>query len=170
MLTRPLKLLFSQQTGCCVLRYQSQFGHIGYCMRRRYQLAPLPVPTAEMGEQFVPTLVPAGTDKPSRDNMVSTSLPLPHCCTELQHWTGPVLHWLPPLGVPEGEPRLAPKKHEDKHYICTRHVQNSPKDGVPRLAGPLGGRPRAMRWALVSAETTVAAAARAKTYVNFIVF
>lgn len=45
-----------------------------------------------------------------------------------------------------------------------------PRTGVARLAGDLGGKPRAMRLALVSttAALTVAAAARAvKMIVNF---
>lgn len=37
------------------------------------------------------------------------------------------------------------------------------------MTGEFGDNPRAMRWALVSAETTVAAATRARTVVNFIV-
>lgn len=42
--------------------------------------------------------------------------------------------------------------------------------GVPRRAGAKGGRPRAILSALVSALTTVAATARARTDANFILF
>lgn len=45
-----------------------------------------------------------------------------------------------------------------------------PSTGVARRAGAIGGRPRTILSALVSALTTVAATARARTDANLIMF
>jgi len=75
----PLKLLFSQQTGCAE------------------QLLP-PIPMMERGEQVSPTRTPAGTTIPRRPSRTATR-GLVLVVTVLQHWAEPVLQ---ELGVPDG--------------------------------------------------------------------
>jgi hypothetical protein len=64
--------------------------------------------------------------------------------------------------------RLAPSGELERFEL--KRLVRLRATGVPRRAGANGGRPRASLSALVSALTTVAATARARTDVNFIMF
>jgi len=83
---RPLKLLFSQHTGC-----------------DEHDVPPKPKP---IGEQFEPTETPLPRMMPKAPAFSWTFVS--SVVTELQHWTGPLLQEPPPPGVPEGYPFLAP--------------------------------------------------------------
>lgn len=75
MATRPWKLLFSQQRGSAL------------------QVAPDPAPTTVTGVQVRPTIaLTSWTTTPRTASSLATggSDVVPE---ELQHWTGPVLHW-----------------------------------------------------------------------------
>jgi len=76
---RPLKLLFSQQTGCC---------------EQELPLSPMP----EIPEHSRPTRMLAGSISPRSSARRPTS-ELLESATELQHWIGPVLQ---ELEMPEG--------------------------------------------------------------------
>lgn len=130
MAIRPLNLLFSQQTGCCL------------------QELP-PTPMTLRGEQVRPTATLAGTTSPK--SVVSKEAVLSEAwVTELQHWTGPVLH-----------------EYEIPEDVLRRAVSTP----VARRTGALGGRPRAIRCPLVSEGRALTAAAEAvmmaRTVVNF---
>ena len=129
---------------------------------------------ADRGLQVKPTVVSAPTMAPTEDR-IEEAEGLLAFSTELQQWVGPVEHWPELLGEPEGWERLASiydERGQNTWFLWTGERGGARDAAVERQAGALRGKPRAIRFALVSTKVapTVTVAARiARAAKDFIV-